>query len=190
MSFEETIVRCSAPSLCGIKPACLFSMDNMCFSKARKSFAQMCGSFSKQKKYFVTIKKDENRSLFFIYDRKLLIEVTGSRAERNYLKQKGYPVHLGFDAVLSEFVFRLAHNSSFPHEAGVFLGYPLKDVIGFEVNGARNYIYSGFWKVYSDKNRALTLMTKYKNCTEECLLMLKKGMSVQKAAGKFCLKNA
>ena len=38
----------------------------------------------------------------------------------------------------------------FPHEMGIFLGYPLGDVKGFIVHGGKNYLYSGYWKVYEN----------------------------------------
>ena len=38
----------------------------------------------------------------------------------------------------------------FPHEIGVFLDYPLADVEGFIRNAGRDYLLSGYWKVYHD----------------------------------------
>ena len=38
----------------------------------------------------------------------------------------------------------------FPHEIGVFLGYPLDDVKGFIKNEGKKYLMIGYWKVYSD----------------------------------------
>ena len=45
--------------------------------------------------------------------------------------KKGYPVEKGFDAVLYEPVFRLMRFGDFPHEIGIFLGYPQEDVVPF-----------------------------------------------------------
>jgi len=39
---------------------------------------------------------------------------------------------------------------SFPHEIGVFLGYPARDVEGFIRTGGRQYLAVGYWKVYQD----------------------------------------
>ena len=38
----------------------------------------------------------------------------------------------------------------FPHEIGIFLGYPLADVAGFIRNKGRNCKCIGTWKVYGD----------------------------------------
>jgi hypothetical protein len=42
----------------------------------------------------------------------------------------------------------------FPHEIGVFLGYPAEDVLGFIINEGRNYVCCRHWKVYHDIERA------------------------------------
>ena len=43
---------------------------------------------------------------------------------------------------------------SFPHEIGLFLGYPPEDVEGFIRNKGRNSLEVGYWKVYGDVRQA------------------------------------
>lgn len=45
---------------------------------------------------------------------------------------------------------KLAVSIDFPHEIGLFLGYPLGDVIGFIENHGQNCLCSGVWKVYTN----------------------------------------
>ena len=52
----------------------------------------------------------------------------------------------------------------FPHEIGVFLGYPLQDVKGFIENNGRNSKYTGLWKVYGDKAASIRMFKKYRKC--------------------------
>lgn len=42
----------------------------------------------------------------------------------------------------------LKEKKVFPHEMGLLLGYPPEDVKGFIHNQGKNYLYSGYWKVY------------------------------------------
>ncbi|MBQ9205893.1 MAG: DUF3793 family protein [Treponema sp.] len=187
MSFDETIIHGSAPALCGIKPACLFSMNSKNFSSG---FAQFCTwrlQFSKEKKYFVPLKKTTDRFLFFVYDKNLLEKVCKNPKNSDYLRSKGYPTALGFNAILAELLHRLSIDSDFPHEVGLFLGYPLEDVIGFEVHGAADFKYSGIWKVYGDKESAVQRMNMYKSCTQLCMKWLDAGLSVPLAAKKYTL---
>lgn len=187
MSFDETVIHGSAPALCGIKPACLFSMNSKNFSDGFSRLSQWRIHFSKEKKYFVPLKKDGGRFLFFVYDKTLLEKVFRNPKNADYLSAKGYPIASGFNAVLAELLHRLSVNSDFPHEVGLFLGYPLEDVMGFEIHGAEDFKYSGIWKVYGDKESAVQRMNLYKSCTQLCMKWLGAGLSVPLAAKKYTL---
>lgn len=50
---------------------------------------------------------------------------------------------------------------NFPHEIGIFLGYPYEDVIGFIENKGHKYLTNGYWKVYSNKEEKLKLFDEY-----------------------------
>ncbi len=69
---------------------------------------------------------------------------------QNFLGKYGY-VQKDADYALQRLKERLAKAEGFPHEIGVFLDYPLEDVVGFIENGGRNYKCSGCWKVYCDE---------------------------------------
>ena len=49
----------------------------------------------------------------------------------------------------------------FPHEIGLLLGYPPEDVSGFIENGGKNFLCSGYWKVYKDPARARRIFDGY-----------------------------
>lgn len=184
MSFDETILNCGAPALCGIKPASLFSMNGDCYKTNRIKLIEWRTVFCKAQRFLIPIKKEDNRILFFIYDKNLLQAVLADKKNLAYLREKGYPVENGFNSILSELIHRLAVNRDFPHEVGLFLGYPLVDVIGFESDSSA-FKYSGFWKVYGDRNEAVKQMMLYKTCTKVCMANLGKGMSVPLAAKEY-----
>lgn len=58
---------------------------------------------------------------------------------------------------------KLREEPDFPHEIGLFLGYPLEDVKGFIENKADSSKCSGCWKVYGNEQKALKLFEKYEN---------------------------
>ena len=93
-------------------------------------------------------------------------------------------VEKGLTGILPELLHRLAFSSCFPHEVGLFLGYPLCDVVGFE-NDRSGYKFSGFWKVYGDLDEAERKMKMYKSCSEICMRMLGSGLSVPMIAEKY-----
>ncbi|WP_296323741.1 DUF3793 family protein [Treponema sp. UBA3813] len=111
MSFDETIIHCSAPALCGIKPANLFSMDAESFMKGRKKLLKWQGDFCKSKRYFVPLKKDDSRFLFFVYDRELLEKIISCAENIRYLESKGYSFEKGLNGILCELLHRLMYKS-------------------------------------------------------------------------------
>ena len=184
MSFDEMIIHCSAPALCGIKPANLFSMDAASFFEGRKRLLKWQSDFCKSKRYFVPLKKGDSRFLFFVYDKSLLEEVLQNEANVRYLKRKGYSFSKGLNGILCKLLHRLMYQNDFPHEVGLFLGYPLEDVLGFEKDRSA-YKYSGFWKVYGNKDEAEQKMKLYKSCSEICMKWLDEGLSVPVVAKKY-----
>lgn len=63
----------------------------------------------------------------------------------------------------------------FPHEIGVFLGYPMEDVIGFIENNGKNCLCTGYWKVYSNPERAKNLFRHYDEARESAIYEILNG---------------
>ena len=185
MSFDEAVIHCGAPALCGIKPSCLFSIRKEVYDESKYKLREWHSAFAGDKKYIVAVPRRNAPVLFFVYDKNLLERQCGDCCIRRYLKEKGYPVEAGFQAMLSELLHRLAEEKSFPHEVGVFLGYPLEDVVQFEKSAGGNCRYAGFWKVYGDVHAARKQMERYKICSAGCCELLKKGLSVPLAAKRY-----
>ena len=66
---------------------------------------------------------------------------------------------------VARLMHRLREGQEFPHEVGLFLGYPPEDVEGFIENKARSCKLTGYWKVYSDEEKAKKIFAKYSKCT-------------------------
>lgn len=185
MSFDQLVMQCGAPALCGIKSASLFSMKLDLYGNGSWKISEWNEYFASQGIHILPIQKKDGRMLLLVYNKEILKGITSDKAVSSYLRGKGYPVDNGFEAVFREFLFRLMAYKSFPHEAGVFLGYPLKDVIQFEINGGCGFKYCGYWKVYDDIESAVSLMDKYKKCSLFCTSLLQKGITVPLAACKY-----
>ena len=66
----------------------------------------------------------------------------------------------------------------FPHELGIFLGYPLGDVEGFIRHQGKNYLCAGYWKVYQDERRARETFQLYRTVRDAVQNMLSAGGSL------------
>ena len=67
----------------------------------------------------------------------------------NFLKFLGYPKEYRLDIYIQILMGKLK-TKDFPHEIGIFLGYPLKDVVGFMGYGSYKLSKIKYWKVYGD----------------------------------------
>ena len=61
---------------------------------------------------------------------------------------------------------------------GVFLNYPLGDVIGFIENKGHNYKCKGCWKVYCNECETQKTFQRYQKCRNVYLRLWKQGRSV------------
>ena len=98
------------------------------------------------------------------------------------LAEAGY-AELSLGNILSTFQKRYAHDMSaggrFPHEMGLLLGYPAEDVKGFVENEGKNFLYSGYWKVYADVEEKRRLFQKFENAKETVIQLLSYGVGIQ-----------
>lgn len=98
------------------------------------------------------------------------------------LAEAGY-AELSLGNILSTFQKRYAHYMSaggrFPHEMGLLLGYPAEDVRGFVENEGKNFLYSGYWKVYADVEEKRRLFQKFENAKETVIQLLSYGVGIQ-----------
>jgi hypothetical protein len=103
------------------------------------------------------------RRLVLLYRPVLLESLLAEPKVRNFLGKAGYPAYRGTQEALEELT-RRATQGDFPHEIGLFLGYPLKDVAGFMGWAAIPFSCNGPWRVYGDPARSLHLANCHKAC--------------------------
>ena len=172
MSFARTFLNFASPALCGIKPANLFSLRKAVFERGKGQLMAWAREFSAQGKEFAVITRGDV-CLIFVYDVKLLEEALFSLPSvRLYLFKKGYPKSTRLSDFLGELFVRLSYSRAFPNEIGLFLGYPLEDVAGFERHSGAGSKYSGIWQVYGNVETACKKMQLYKTCSATCCKML------------------
>ena len=69
-------------------------------------------------------------------------------------------------------------DAQFPHEMGFFLGYPLEDVVGFIQNQGKNFLYTGYWKVYADLQEKVALFQKFDMAQKQLVQYVSDGGSL------------
>lgn len=165
-SFEKTLVEQCAPTLAGIKPASLFRLgraDTAFIRRLADSWDQRLQPLGIR----VLVLKEcfrTNACMIYVYRESGLKEILLDEDKRQFLHQLGYQAGDAAD-VLLQLSQRLCLEQEFPHEIGIFLGYPLADVIGFIENRGRNFTFCGYWKSYGDPEAAKRCFARYRICT-------------------------
>ena len=76
---------------------------------------------------------------------------------------------------------KLLQKPEFPHEIGIFLGYPLEDVDGFITHQGENCKLCGCWKVYGNVEQARRTFANYEKCRVFLCAKLSKGCNILQA---------
>ena len=84
--------------------------------------------------------------------------------------------------MLTQLSRRLCCSADFPHEIGVFLGYPLGDVVGFIENRGKNFTCCGCWKSYGDPDAAQKHFDQLSKCTAVYLRLFHSGTPILRLA--------
>jgi len=108
---------------------------------------------------YVMLKESNSCACVFIFKRHCLSHSIQGKNCRLLLQRCGYDNTLDVDQILSNLQTRFT--TSCPHEIGLLLGIPLDDVQGFIANQGRNYLFSSYWKVYSNPQHAKKIFRVY-----------------------------
>ena len=73
-------------------------------------------------------------------------------------------------------------SAEFPHELGIFLGYPLADVKGFIEHNGKDFLYQGYWKVYENVEERKKMFSIYNVVKEEFIREMQAGKDLWHAA--------
>lgn len=177
---ERSVVRYCAPTLAGLKTACLFVLRFESQAEMKNEIRKINRVLTCKGVRTVPLKIDRSSALIYVYRPSMLMRDLGDGKAAALLREHGYETDASPESCVAQLMKRLKHGNVFPHEIGVFLGYPPDDVRDFIENGAAGYKLCGCWKVYSDAESAARLFAKYKNCTRIFINQFEKGKTIDK----------
>lgn len=163
MSEGVLIQQCS-PTLAGMKTGNMFPCHFASHAEMLAWLRAWNRRLSSKGLRFLPLRYQAGRALIYVYRPAMLENDLYNRMAREILRECGYPCATA-TLCLSRLIRRMNGNAEFPHEIGLFLGYPPEDVHGFIENGACGCKCTGCWKVYGDEEKARRTFAKYKKCT-------------------------
>ncbi len=185
---EETILMHCSPVLAGIKTANLLNYRcESCEGREEilHELKRLNLELSEKGIRVIPLSFHGNRVLIYVFRPSCLRRDLSCTKARRILRRCGYTPAACRDPLnhqVMHLMRRISERGEFPHEIGLFLGYPADDVEGFIENRGKNYKCCGFWKVYGDEEKAKELFRRYEDCRRCCLDSCRLGMSLRQLA--------
>ncbi len=180
LRLEFQIVLQCAPFLKGLKASCLITLDEGACRGIPEFF---CGTGVD----FKILGVKRGKGLVFLYRREELEEYVSRPEIRGILGRFGYR-GMELEEMLDLLAGRIHaanwEDKGFPHEIGVFLGYPAADVEGFIRTGGSHCLAVGYWKVYHDMPCAARTFHAYDEAKQYAVNEFLSGKPLQEILGK------
>ena len=173
------IIRHCSPTLAGIKTGNMFSHPYGSIKEMRSDIRCLNKTLSAKGVCVIPLRYNGKSALIYIYRPSMLSKDLQNKTAYNILSKCGYGICSQAGCV-AQLMKRMAACKEFPHEVGLFLGYPPDDVKGFIENNRGGCKCVGYWKVYGDVKSAVKTFGKYKKCTQVYAEQYAEGKTVER----------
>lgn len=176
---EDYIIRHCAPTLAGIKTGSIFTCPYDSKDLLRNRLRQVNRRLRHKGLRVLPLRFSDKNALIYVYRPKRLCHDLNQTTATALLQRYGYNTESCQQCVV-KLAQKLRQQGEFPHEIGLFLGYPPEDVRGFiDCNGCC-YKCVGCWKVYGDEQAARKRFALYKKCAKVYLDQWEKGKDIER----------
>ena len=179
---NEMLIRCCAPTMASLKTGNMFNCPFDSREEMTAELRRLNQILGPKGLRILPLRWRDGRALVYLYRPERLAEDMRDSETAALLKELGYTC-ASADSLVMELINRLDHRRSFPHEIGVFLSYPAKDVRCFMKNTRKGVKLVGCWKAYNDTTQARRTFEQYKRCTASYCSALKRGIPLEQLVG-------
>ena len=176
-AFEEILIRHAAPVLAGVKPSALISFPRERFPSLPALARRYTKALREKGLALSVMCRCSHHFLLFVCRPALLHSRLLEPGVREFLSRFGYSCE-SFPHTMAQLRRRLREARGFPHEVGLFLGYPLRDVLAFLGEVPASCKLCGYWKVYFDEEEARRVFACYDRCRELYCAAYQSGQSL------------
>ena len=177
---NEILVRCCAPTMACLKTGNMFTCAFDSRSQMTEDLRHLNRRLGRKGLRILPLRWREGKALLYLYRPKLLERDLSDPLAGKLLSECGYASE-DPRACLARLISRLRAGEDFPHEIGLFLGYPPADVDGF-MHRKEEFKLCGLWKVYDDVEGAVRQFARCRHCTEVYLDCLSRGFTLDRLA--------
>mgnify|MGYP005814277773 FL=1 len=172
--LERYLVEHCSPTLASIKTANLFTFAYQSSEELNTYVKEWNQKFRSKGISIAILRNRSQKALLYVYRKEKLNADLRKPGVTEFLAEHGYE-EFHADYGIEQLKKKFSEDESFPHEIGLFLGYPLEDVIGFIENAGKNSKCSGCWKVYCNECETLKLFAQFKKCKDVYLRLFLQG---------------
>ena len=172
------LIRHCSPTLAGMKTGNIFTCAYKEVREVRDYVRSLNRRLRQKGLRVLPLRYSQNRALIYVYRPDRLSRDLQHDTANLLLSERGYcgtP-----ENCIIHLMSRLKECGEFPHEIGLFLGYPPEDVCGFIENKPGSCKCTGVWKVYGDAEEAQRLFARYKKCTDIYCRCLAEGKPLER----------
>lgn len=162
--FERQLAQHCAPTLLGEKCASLVSLSREEFPQLEELLGQYNRRWAGCGLRMQILCHCRCRSLVYLYHPGKLAQHLARPQVQALLRKYGYEPGQPLEGMLLRLRRRLREEGDFPHEIGLFLGYPPEDVAAFIRTKGAGYKLCGYWKVYFHEEEARATFARYDAC--------------------------
>ena len=164
MALERELVQFCAPTLAGLKTGSVFSVGYESEEKLRAAMRSLNRRLRGKglSLMLLRLSRQKKRALLYLCRPHQLRRDLKEEAAESILGNCGYCCG-DCARCIARLGERLRSGEDFPHEIGLFLGYPAEDVKGFM--DEREPTCVGEWKAYGDAEAARETFSRHKKCT-------------------------
>ncbi len=174
---EEYVIDHCSPTLAGLKTANMFPVKLEAGEDINEEVRNLNRILGEKGIRTVILRRSAGNALLYLYRPDYLGRDLAVPAAREILQSKGYCCGSTGNFVV-QLIRHMAEDAEFPHEVGLFLGYPPEDVRCFMKDSRCGVKCTGCWKAYGNEEEAEKTFAKYRKCTEAYRRQLVKGKSM------------
>lgn len=178
---EELLIRSCAPTLAGLKTGSIFTCPCNSREELLNTIRILNRKLVKKGLRLLPLRFTQAKALIYLYRPGKLRRDFSQDAAADLLRCHGYEPER-CEHCVKQLACKLRTESEFPHEIGLFLGYPPEDVAGFISHGPDCCKCTGCWKVYGDEEAARKTFAQFKKCTRIYCQQHAKGAQLDRLA--------
>lgn len=187
-SIKKFLLYNSSLVIAGVKPSATVTINKK-LEKVYESWIEDGIDFLESINLsFINLREDDNASILLIYNDDTLKKHIFKSENMDFLIKLGYERNNDISYYVENLRERY-EKFKCPHELGIFLGIPINDVKSFMECSYKKCLGCGYWKVYSNYEKALEIFSIYDDVREKTMDKIVEGEPIDSIVNNIIFSN-